>query len=80
MSDAPQVLVAQEGALGHVTLNRPEAINALTLEMTRAIDAALERFAHDPGVRHVLLDGAGERGLCAGGDIIALHAALREAT
>jgi enoyl-CoA hydratase len=74
---APPVLVEREGMLGHITLNRPAAINALTLEMTRSIAAALDRFEHDPQVRHVLLDGAGERGLCAGGDIIALHAAMR---
>ncbi|MEP6811861.1 MAG: enoyl-CoA hydratase/isomerase family protein [Actinomycetota bacterium] len=78
MSDAAPVLVEREGALGHITLNRPDAINALTLEMTRAIDAALERFEHDPGILHVLLDGAGVRGFCAGGDIIALHSAMRD--
>jgi enoyl-CoA hydratase len=77
VSEAAPVLVERAGALGHITLNRPAAINALTLEMTRSIAAALDRFEHDPDVRHVLLDGAGERGLCAGGDIIALHAAMR---
>jgi enoyl-CoA hydratase len=73
---AAPVLAEREGALGHITLNRPAAINALTLEMTRLLDAALDRFEHDPEVRVVLLDGAGERGFCAGGDIIALHAAM----
>ena len=71
------VLVAREGALGHITLNRPASINALTLEMTRLIDAALDRFEHDPDVDHVLLDGAGERGFCAGGDIVALYEAMQ---
>jgi enoyl-CoA hydratase len=74
--DAP-VLAEREGALGHITLNRPAAINALTLEMTRLIVQALDGFERDPAVRHVLLDGAGERGFCAGGDIIALHAAMQ---
>jgi enoyl-CoA hydratase len=71
------VLVEREGALGHITLNRPASINALTLEMTRLIDAALDRFEHDPDVDHILLDGAGERGFCAGGDIVALHEAMQ---
>jgi enoyl-CoA hydratase len=71
------VLAERAGALGHITLNRPAAINALTLEMIRRIEAALDRFEDDRDVRHVLLDGAGERGFCAGGDIIALHAAMK---
>jgi enoyl-CoA hydratase len=71
------VLVEREGALGHITLNRPGSINALTLEMTRLIDAALDRFEHDRDVDHVLLDGAGERGFCAGGDIVALYDAMQ---
>ena len=71
------VLVEREGALGHVTLNRPASINALTLEMIRMIDAALDRFEHDGAVEHVLLDGAGGRGFCAGGDIVALYEAMR---
>jgi enoyl-CoA hydratase len=71
------VLVEREGALGHITLNRPASINALTLEMTRLIEAALDRFEHDPDVEHVLLDGAGERGFCAGGDIVALYEAMQ---
>jgi enoyl-CoA hydratase len=77
MSEAEPVLIAREGALGHITLNRPAAINALTLEMTRLIDSALDRFEDDPDVGHVLLDGAGERGFCAGGDIIALYTAMQ---
>ena len=61
------------GALGHITLNRPKAINALTLGMVAAIAAALDAWGDDPRSRTVLLDGAGERGLCAGGDIVALY-------
>ena len=80
MSTLPRqpVLVEREGALGHITLNRPAAINALTLEMV-ATDRRARSTASSAirPVRHVLLDGAGERGFCAGGDIIALHAAMQ---
>ncbi|UPT84316.1 enoyl-CoA hydratase/isomerase family protein [Bradyrhizobium barranii subsp. apii] len=63
-------LVARvEGAAGVIRLNRPKAINAVTLEMFRDIEKALDRFEADPAVAVVLLEGAGERGLCAGGDI-----------
>jgi len=61
-----------EGAAGVIRLNRPKAINAVTLEMFRDIDKALDRFEVDPAVAVILLEGAGERGLCAGGDIRAL--------
>ncbi|MDD1528282.1 3-hydroxyisobutyryl-CoA hydrolase [Bradyrhizobium sp. WBOS7] len=61
-----------EGAAGIIRLNRPKAINAVTLEMFRDIDKALDRFEADPEVAVIVLQGAGERGLCAGGDIRAL--------
>jgi enoyl-CoA hydratase len=63
------LIVRREGAAGIIRLNRPKAINAMTLEMSLGIDAALDRFEADPAVALVLLEGAGERGLCAGGDI-----------
>src|SRR6201982_2761590 len=62
-----------EGSVGIIRLNRPKAINAVTLEMFREIDKALDRFEADPSVSLILLEGAGERGLCAGGDIRALY-------
>jgi enoyl-CoA hydratase len=72
-ASAGDVIVRREGAAGVVRLNRPKAINALTLEMTRDIVAGLDGFETDPGVSLVLLEGAGERGLCAGGDIRGLY-------
>jgi enoyl-CoA hydratase len=63
------LIVRREGAAGIIRLNRPKAINAMTLEMSLGIDAALDRFEADHSVALVLLEGAGERGLCAGGDI-----------
>lgn len=76
-TSSDEVLVRTAGRLGRLTLNRPKAINALTLGMVRALDAALDRFENDPAIGVVLLDGAGERGLCAGGDITVLHDAAK---
>ncbi|MGW4164176.1 enoyl-CoA hydratase/isomerase family protein [Streptomyces sp. NPDC004788] len=70
---APEVLVHTEGRAGFLTLNRPRAINALTHAMVRRIDEALTAWEHDPAVATVVIRGAGERGLCAGGDIRAIH-------
>ena len=64
------VLIGTEGRLGVITLNRPRAINALTTSMVRLIAAALDRWEGDDSVAAVLIEGAGERGLCAGGDIV----------
>jgi enoyl-CoA hydratase len=66
------LIARREGSCGIIRLNRPKAINAVTLEMLRDIDKALDVFEADPGVAVILLEGAGERGLCAGGDIRAL--------
>lgn len=75
VNDTPSgdVIVRREGAVGVLQLNRPKAINALTLEMVRDIVAGLDAYEADPGVSLVLLEGAGERGLCAGGDIRGLY-------
>jgi enoyl-CoA hydratase len=69
----PDLIARREGPAGIIRLNRPKAINAMTLEMSEGIDAALDRFEADPDVAVVLLEGAGERGLCAGGDIRGLY-------
>ncbi len=71
------VLIRTTGAWGHITLDRPRALNALSYPMCCAIDDALTRFATDPAIIGVLIDGAGERGFCAGGDIRALYDAAR---
>lgn len=72
------LIVRREGAAGVIRLNRPKAINAMTLEMSIGIDAALDRFETDPEVAVIILEGAGERGLCAGGDIRGLWESSRE--
>src|SRR3974390_2308871 len=67
------LIARKEGSVGIVRLNRPKAINAVTLEMFRDIEKALDRFEADPEAGLILLEGAGDRGLCAGGDIRALY-------
>ncbi|WP_250281052.1 MULTISPECIES: enoyl-CoA hydratase/isomerase family protein [unclassified Frankia] len=67
------VLLTVRGRLGRITLNRPKAINALSHGMLRRIADALTAWEHDERIRAVLIDGAGERGLCAGGDIRSIY-------
>jgi enoyl-CoA hydratase/carnithine racemase len=69
----PDLIARREGSAGIIRLNRPKAINAVTLEMFRDVDKALDAFEADPAVAVIVLEGAGERGLCAGGDIRALY-------
>ena len=69
----PDLIARREGSAGIIRLNRPKAINAVTLEMFRDIEKALDAFEQDTAVSLILLEGAGERGLCAGGDIRALY-------
>lgn len=66
---AGDVVIRVEGAAGSITLNRPRALNALTLGMVRDIWQALLAWRDDPSVELVILEGAGDRGLCAGGDV-----------
>lgn len=74
------VAIAKEKAAGVVRLNRPQALNALTLPMVRALRDAFERFAAAEDVAFVLLEGEGGKAFCAGGDIRAIHDSGREGT
>nr|WP_232528543.1 enoyl-CoA hydratase/isomerase family protein [Microbacterium sp. MAH-37] len=74
--EASRVLVRTEYSLGRITLNRPEAINALDLGMVRQVLAALNAWRDDTDIQTVLIDGAGDRGLCAGGDVRSLYDAI----
>ncbi|MFF0387738.1 enoyl-CoA hydratase/isomerase family protein [Kitasatospora sp. NPDC004615] len=74
MTDTPQdVLIERTGRTGRITLNRPRALNSLTHAMLETVRAALDAWATDDRISAVLLTGAGERGLCAGADIRAIH-------
>ena len=70
MSD---VLIRTAGRAGRITLNRPQALNALTWEMCRTMAAALDAWRDDPAVALVVIDGAGDRAFCAGGDIAEMY-------
>lgn len=71
MSD---VLFELAGGVGYITLNRPKVRNALTTSMVKAITAHLDDWASDDSVKAVLIRGAGDHGLCAGGDVKAMYA------
>jgi len=71
------LIVRRERALARITLNRPQALNALTLDMAVAITGLLRTWADDPQVGAIMLDGAGGRAFCAGGDIRALYDAAK---
>ncbi len=68
-----QIIARKTGSIGHITLDRPEALNALTEDMCIGMTRALQDFASDPDIGAVVVDGAGERAFCAGGDVILLH-------
>ena len=68
-----EALVERRGRAGVIVLNRPKALNALTLTMVRAIAAALDGWERDGSVDRIVFLGAGERAFCAGGDIRRLY-------
>ncbi|MFD5811646.1 enoyl-CoA hydratase/isomerase family protein [Rhodococcus aetherivorans] len=78
MTETEDVLVRVSGGIGRITLNRPKAINALNYDMVKVTAAALGEWAGDDSVRAVVVDGAGERGLCAGGDIVSIYHDARD--
>jgi enoyl-CoA hydratase len=73
VTENEDILVSVRNGVGILTLNRPKAINSLNDVMIAGIARALDAWEHDDSVKAVLLTGAGERGLCAGGDVVALY-------
>jgi enoyl-CoA hydratase len=69
----PDILFEQSGRAGVITLNRPSALNALTMAMVEEMSATLARWAGDESVRHVVIRANGGKAFCAGGDIRALY-------
>jgi len=69
MNSEPEILFDRRGAAGVVTLNRPSALNAVTLVMVRALREQLDAWRDDPAVTRVVIRGAGERAFSAGGDL-----------
>ncbi len=72
MTDTAPVIVKVEGRIGRLTLNRPKALNALDLSMIRLMTSALLDWKDDHNIVGVVVDAAGEKAFCAGGDIRAL--------
>lgn len=73
-----EILFDRADGWGLITLNRPEALNALTLGMVEAFRRTLVDWERDPSVRAILVRGAGEKAFCAGGDIRWLHDEARK--
>ncbi|MFN2289535.1 MAG: enoyl-CoA hydratase/isomerase family protein [Chromatocurvus sp.] len=81
MSDLPVLITEQDsaqGAIGVITLNVPKTLNSLTLEMVELIQEALNRWRREDNIAAVFIAGSGDRALCAGGDVQALHASAVE--
>jgi enoyl-CoA hydratase len=76
--ESDEVLTRVDGGIGLITLNRPKAINSLNQPMVDALRAILARWEADDAVRSVVLSGAGDRGLCAGGDVVAVYDSARK--
>ncbi|MDA0252333.1 MAG: enoyl-CoA hydratase/isomerase family protein [Mycobacterium sp.] len=72
-ADTDEILARVDGGVGFLTLNRPKALNSLTHTMVTALDTTLTAWSDDDTVRAVVVHGAGERGLCAGGDVVAIY-------
>jgi enoyl-CoA hydratase len=77
VAENEDVLVSVENGVGLITLNRPKAINSLTHPMVNAMSKVLIGWEHDDDIHAVVLSGAGERGLCAGGDIVEVYNSAR---
>nr|WP_090280688.1 enoyl-CoA hydratase/isomerase family protein [Mycolicibacterium komanii] len=77
MGENEDVLVTVDRGVGLITLNRPKAINSLNHAMVATMSRVLAEWERDDTVTAVVVDGAGERGLCAGGDIVALYHSAR---
>ena len=73
MSDTAEVILEERGRLGVITLNKPQALNALSLAMIEAMEPQLHAWAADDAISAVVIQGAGDRAFCAGGDIRDLY-------
>lgn len=74
MSEAADIHIRKQDRAGRITLNRPRALNALTYDMVTAIEGALDLWATDDDVDLLIIDAAGDKAFCAGGDIADLYA------
>lgn len=75
--ESDDILSRVDNGVGFVTLNRPKAINSLNQNMVCGLRAVLTAWERDDAIGAVVLSGAGERGLCAGGDVVAIYHSAR---
>lgn len=73
MTTEDTLITSRDGRVARILLNRPRALNALNLDMIRAMTRALNEWRDDPHVHAVVIEGAGDRAFCAGGDVINLR-------
>lgn len=73
MTTEDTVITSRDGRVGRILLNRPKALNALDLNMIRVCTKTLNAWAEDPHIDAVVIEGAGDRAFCAGGDIRVLR-------
>jgi enoyl-CoA hydratase len=69
------IIIRKTGRAGHITLNRPQALNALTWDMCLSIENALDAWHDESDVNLIIIDGTGDRAFCSGGDIAEMYAA-----
>lgn len=74
------VETAAFGQLGVITLDKPKALNALSLTMINDIQQALEQWLNDDQVKAVWIQGSGDKAFCAGGDVVALYNSIKQST
>jgi len=80
MTSDIDIIFDQQGAIGLVTLNRPKALNALNKDMCVALKTQLKAWEQDAAVQCVVVQGAGDRAFCAGGDVVSLYNSGKEGT
>jgi enoyl-CoA hydratase len=73
MNDEPEILFEKRGSIGRILMNRPKALNALTLNMCELMHPRMKAWATDSAVKAVVIRGAGEKAFCAGGDVVRLY-------
>ncbi len=78
MTATDEIVLERQGGLGLITLNRPKALNTLSLAMYRVFDPQLVTWGGDPRIHALAVRGAGDRAFCAGGDVRAIYEARRQ--
>lgn len=71
--ETQDILFERRGRIGHIILNRPKALNALNADMCLALHNQLKEWGTDNTVQAVVVEGAGDKAFCAGGDVVSLY-------